>query len=99
MMNIKKPTQAFLALLALSLAAFAQQGAQPAGKGKIALINTAAFQEQVGEFRVKIEALNKQFEPRIKELEQLGGRIQSIENTIKQGALSAAKVAELTEQV
>jgi outer membrane protein len=100
MMNIRKPTQAFLAILLLSLAAFAQQGAQPAGKGKIAVINTAAFQEQVGEFRSKIEALNKQFEPRIKELEQLGGRIQSIENTIKsQGTLSAAKVAELTEQV
>ena len=101
MMKLMKLTQAFLALLVLSLAAFAQQGTAPAGKGKVAIINTAAFQEQVGEFRVKIEALNKQFEPRIKELDQLGGRIQSIENTIKtQGnTLTPAKVAELTEQV
>jgi outer membrane protein len=102
-MKLMKLTQAFLALLLLSLAAFAQQGAAKvsAGKGKIAVINTAAFQEQVGEFRSKLEALNKQFEPRIKELDQLGGRIQSLETTIKtQGpTLSAAKIAELSEQV
>ena len=93
-------TQTFLVLLLLGVAALAQgPTAAPAGKGKIAVINTAAFQEQVGEFKAKLDALNKQFEPRIKELDQLGGRIQSIENTIKTQTLSAAKVAELSEQI
>jgi len=70
-------------------------------KGKVAVINTAAFQQQVLEFRAKIEALNKQFEPRVKEVQGLNDRIQALENTIKtqSSALSAAKVAEMTEQL
>jgi outer membrane protein len=70
-------------------------------KGKVAVINTAAFQQQVLEVRAKIEALNKQFEPRVKEVQGLNDRIQALENTIKtqSSALSAAKVAEMTEQL
>ncbi|MBI3649533.1 MAG: OmpH family outer membrane protein [Acidobacteria bacterium] len=103
MIYMTKFTTFLLALLVLSVAAQAQQGAPTAapGKGKIAVVNTAAFQEGIGEFRAKLEALNKQFEPRIKDLEQLSGRIQSIENTIntQRNALTPAKVAELTEQM
>lgn len=70
-------------------------------KGKVAVINTTMFQQQVGEFKVKIEALNKQFEPRVKEIQGLTDRINALENTLKtqSGALSPAKVAEMTEQL
>jgi outer membrane protein len=97
------------ALLTLSAAAMAQQPAAVAGaptqpflpKGKVALVNTAAFQEKVGEFRSKIEALNKQFESRVKEVQQLADKINALETTLKsQGqVLAAARVAEMTEQI
>jgi Skp family chaperone for outer membrane proteins len=92
---------AVIALFVIGVSASAQQGAAPAGKGKLAVINTGVFQEQIGEFKVKLDALNKQFEPRIRELDQLGTQIKTREETLKtQGpALTPAKVAELTEQV
>src|SRR5689334_23924317 len=102
MMKKIKFAQTIIALLVLGVSAYAQQGAAaPAGKGKVAVINTGAFQEQIGEFRAKIEALNKQFEPRIRDLDQLATQIKTREDTLKtQGpALTPAKVAELTEQV
>ncbi|MGA9769067.1 MAG: OmpH family outer membrane protein, partial [Blastocatellia bacterium] len=108
---MKKLILTIVALLSLSTAAIAQQPAagvapKPAApallpKGKIAVINTAAFQQQVLEFKAKLEVLNKQFEPRVKEVQGLSDRIQALENTIKtqSGALSATKVAEMTEQL
>jgi Skp family chaperone for outer membrane proteins len=93
--------QTIIALLVIGVSAYAQQGTAPAGKGKIAVINTGVFQEQIGEFKAKLDALNKQFEPRIRELDQLATQIKTREDTLKtQGpALTPAKVAELTEQV
>lgn len=96
-----------LALLGIVATAAAQQPTAPGGapvplpKGKVAVINTAMFQSEVGEFRAKVEALNKQFETRVKELQGLADRISALETTIKtQGqALSAARIAELTEQL
>jgi Skp family chaperone for outer membrane proteins len=101
MMKRVKFAQTILAILVIGVSAFAQQGAAPVGKGKIAVINTAVFQEQIGEFKTKLEALNKQFEPRIRDLDQLATQIKTREDTLKtQGqALTPAKVAELTEQV
>jgi outer membrane protein len=101
MMKITKLALMLIAFLAIGGSAMAQQTAAPTGKGKIAVINTGVFQEQIIEFRAKIDALNKQFEPRIKEIDSLGQRIQSIENTIntQRGSLTPAKVAELTEQM
>jgi Skp family chaperone for outer membrane proteins len=101
MMKKLKFAYAIIALLALGVSASAQQGAAPAGKGKIAVINTGFFQDQIGEFKTKLDALNKQFEPRIRELDQLATQIKTREDTLKtQGtALTPAKVAELTEQV
>ena len=101
MKKLKFAAQTIIALLVIGISAFAQQGAAPTGKGKIAVINTGAFQEQIGEFKTKLEALNKQFEPRIRELDQLATQIKTREDTLKsQGpALTPAKVAELTEQV
>ena len=101
-------TLAALALVGLSTVAAAQQ---PAGgqappslpKGKIAVINTAAFQEQVLEFKAKMADLNRQFEGRAREVQGLNDQINALENTIKSqsqgGALSAARVAEMTEKL
>ena len=106
-----KPAVAALALPLLSVFALAQQpgaGApqKPAGsatppKGKIALINTAAFQQQVEEFKAKIEALSRQFEARVKETQALADKINALENTLKSqtGVLATAKVAEMTENL
>lgn len=107
---MKKLILTIIALLSLAAAVSAQQ--PPAGaakppapallpKGKVAVINTGAFQQQVSEFKAKVEALNKQFEPRVKEVQSLNDRITALENTLKtqSGALSAAKVAEMTEQL
>ncbi|MEW6127712.1 MAG: OmpH family outer membrane protein [Acidobacteriota bacterium] len=70
-------------------------------KGKLALINTGMLQDAIDEFRAKREALNKQFEPRVREAELLAQQIQTRENTLQtQGdALTPAKKAELTEQI
>jgi Skp family chaperone for outer membrane proteins len=86
------------ALLVLSVAASAQTAP---GKGRVAVINTTVFQEKIAEFKAKIDALNKQFEPRVRDLEQLGQRIQQMENTIQngRGTLTPAKIAELSEQM
>ena len=107
---MKKFLLVIVALLGTAATVSAQQpaagAARPAApallpKGKVAVINTAMFQQQVGEFKSKIETLNKQFEPRVKEVQGLAERITALENTIKtqSGALSAAKVAEMTEQL
>lgn len=105
-----------VAMLGFAAQASAQQpanGTPPAGasqagggpvmlpKGKIAVIDTARFQDQVFEFKSKMDALNRQFEPRIKEVQGLADRITALETTLKtQGsALSAAKSAEMTEQL
>lgn len=109
-MNIFKPAQTAVLILALAITAAAQQGAAapaqgaPSGapmKGKIGVINTSALQERVFEFRQKLEALNRQFEPRVKELQGMADRINALDTTIKTQAnvLGAAKIAELTEQL
>lgn len=100
-----------LALQLLAVSALAQQpgaaGPQkppvPAllPKGKVAVVNTAAFQEQVQEFKQKIESLNRQFEPRVKEVQGLADKINALETTLKSqtGVLTPAKVAEMTENL
>jgi outer membrane protein len=100
-----------VAMLGLAASASAQQpanGTPQAGgapamfpKGKIAVIDTGRFQEQVFEFKSKMDALNRQFEPRVKDVQSLGDRIAALETTLKtqSGALSAAKAAEMTEQL
>jgi Skp family chaperone for outer membrane proteins len=70
-------------------------------KGKIAVVNTSAFQEQVQEFKQKIESLNRQFESRVKEVQGLADKINALETTIKSqsGVLTPARVAEMTENL
>jgi len=106
-MKLFKPQFATLALLAISVSAFAQQPAATAAKppllpkGKVAVINTGIFQEQVEEFKAKVEALNRQFEPRVKEVQSLADKINALETTIKSqsGVLTPARVAEMTENL
>lgn len=101
-----------VALATLGIAASAQQptsGLAPQTsaprptltKGKVAVINTAAFQQQVAEFKARIDALNKQFEPRVKDVQGIADRITALESTVKtqSSALSAAKIAEMAEQI
>ena len=104
------------ALVALALPLFAvsalaqqpgasapQKPAAPAllPKGKVAVVNTAAFQDQVQEFKQKVESLNRQFEPRVKEVQSLADKINALETTLKSqtGVLTPAKVAEMTENL
>ena len=107
-MKVFKLALAALALQLVGASVFAQQpgaGARPAPallpKGKIAVINTAAFQEKVEEFKAKIESLNRQFEGRVKEVQGLNDRINALETTLKSqsGVLTPAKVAEMTENL
>jgi len=102
---------ATLALPLLGGLAVAQQpavGAPPKAaapvllpKGKICVINTSVFQEQVAEFKDKIDGLNRQFDPRVKEVQGLADKINALETTIKSqsGVLSAQKIAEMTENL
>jgi len=106
-MKLYKFTLIALALPLLAVSALAQQpvagAAKPAllPKGKVAVVNTAAFQEQVDEFKQKIEALNRQFEPRVKDVQALADKINALETTIKSQSqvLTPAKVAEMTENL
>jgi Skp family chaperone for outer membrane proteins len=82
------------------------QPAKPAGvamlpKGKVAVINTTLFQSDVAEFKAKVDSLNRQFEPRVKDVQSISDKINALENTLKSqsGVLSAAKVAEMTENL
>ncbi|HXU38843.1 MAG TPA: OmpH family outer membrane protein [Blastocatellia bacterium] len=100
-----------LTLLLIAVSAFAQQPAaappKPAPgpallpKGKVAVINTQIFQEQVEEFKAKVDQLNRQFEPRVKEVQSLADKINALETTIKSqsGVLTPARVAEMTENL
>lgn len=100
-MNLMKFTRAVVALLVLGVAAVAQQpgGAPTQAAKKIAVINTGVFQSRIDEFKIKIDALNKQFEPRVVEIRQLEQRIATLENTAKAQGITPAKVAELSEQI
>lgn len=110
-MKLFKLALAALALQLLGVSALAQQpgaGApqKPAApvllpKGKIAVINTAAFQEKVEEFKAKIDSLSRQFEPRVKEVQGLADKINALETTLKSqnGVLAPAKIAEMTENL
>lgn len=78
-------------------------GLPPQGqqKGKVAIVNTEALQAQIGEYRSKVEAINKQFEPRTKDLQGLADRISALETTIntQRNQLTPARVAEMSDQL
>lgn len=109
-MKLFKTALVILALTTLGGFAYGQQPTptttppKPAGplpKGKVAVINTGMFQEQVAEFKDKIESLNRQFEPRVKDIQSLADKITALETTLKSQSqvLAAARVAEMTENL
>jgi Skp family chaperone for outer membrane proteins len=71
------------------------------GKPHVALINSSLLQTKLNDYKLKIDDLNKQFEPRVKEVQTLVDRINALETTIKtqSGVLPPAKIAELTDQL
>ncbi|MBI1761155.1 MAG: OmpH family outer membrane protein [Acidobacteria bacterium] len=96
-------------LSALSLAAFAQTPTPPSrttaapaaaaatggtgAEGKIAVLNTAAFRVGLNDLKVKLDALNTEFEPKRKELEALQADVENLKNKINtQGATVSAAV-------
>src|ERR1044071_7018312 len=109
-MKMIKLALILLALQVAGVSALAQQPVGPASpataptflpKGKIAVINTGMFQEQVAEFKDKVDSLNRQFEPRVKDVRSDADKISALETTIKSqsGVLSPAKIAEMTENL
>jgi Skp family chaperone for outer membrane proteins len=103
MVKIKFAAFAVIVAAALSLTASAQQPASPAGvtslipDGKIAVINTQAFPEQVGELRQKYDQVNNQFKERYEKLKALDNQLKQMETDIqtKAPALGADKVREM----
>ena len=99
---------AFISTLLFVIGCIAQDGAWAqtppqnlsTGKTKIAVINTGALQDGIGEFKAKLENLNKQFEPRVKDVQALAEKINALETTIntQKDLLGPEKVAVLTEQ-
>jgi outer membrane protein len=109
-MKLVKVLFVALALLATAVSAAAQQptsppaqrpAAGPLPKGKVVVINTGNFQDQVEEFKSKIEALNRQFEARVKDVQSTADKINALETTLKSqsNVLTPAKVAEMTENL
>jgi len=59
----------------------------PAGgtgaEGKLAYINSARFRDGVNELKERIDALNKEFEPKRKEVEALEAEVNNLKNKIQ----------------
>ncbi len=109
-------TVAVLSLLALAVtaqtprptggtpAAGAAAGAAPTGgtgaEGKIAIINSSAFDAEIGELRVKLEALVGELEPKKKEIEGQQNEFTRIKNDIqtKGGTVTAQVRDQWVEQ-
>jgi outer membrane protein len=106
MVKIKLAAFAVTLVAALSLSASAQQPASPAGvtsllpDGKIAVINTQAFPEQIGELRQKYEQVNNQFKDRYEKLKALDTQLKQMETDIqtKAPALGADKVRQMQDE-
>jgi Skp family chaperone for outer membrane proteins len=62
-------------------------GAAPTGgtgaEGKLAIVFFGAFREGIGEMKIKLDALNAEFEPKNKEMQALRDRVQNLNNQIQ----------------
>jgi Skp family chaperone for outer membrane proteins len=90
-----------LVLALLATFGFGQTAGTGGQKTKIAFINSAELQAKLNDYKQKVDELNHQFEPRVKEVQTLIDRINALENTIKtqSGVLPPAKIAEMTDQL
>ncbi|HUK88915.1 MAG TPA: OmpH family outer membrane protein [Blastocatellia bacterium] len=104
-MKLIKTLQLIILVAGSAIVAAAQTTA-PASKpapatGRVALINSAMLQAKLNDYKMKIDDLNKQFEPRVKEVQTLIDKINALETTIRtqSSVLPPAKIAELTDQL
>ena len=108
-MKLIKTLELLVVIVSLAIAASAQSpavpapaGGSPAGaKGRVALINSSLLQVKLNDYKMKIDELDKQSEPRVKEVQTLIDRINALETTIRtqSGVLPPAKIAEMTDQL
>jgi Skp family chaperone for outer membrane proteins len=62
-------------------------------EGKVAYVNSQAFPSGIGELRVKLEAINAEFEPKKKEVEGLETELANLKNKINtQGSTVSPQV-------
>ena len=62
-------------------------------EGKVAYINSAAFRTGIGELKIKLEALNAEFEPKRKEVESMETELTNLKNKINtQGSTVSLQV-------
>ncbi|MCG3163011.1 MAG: hypothetical protein JMDDDDMK_04388 [Acidobacteria bacterium] len=62
-------------------------------EGKLAYINTAAFSNNIGELKAKLDALNRDFEPKKKEVQAMEDDLNNLKNKIQtQGATVSVQV-------
>src|SRR5688572_29355562 len=66
----------------------------PLTKGKVAVIDSRAFGEGVGEMKRQIEKLEAEFQPRTKELESLQNQLVKLDEELKNGSNLDPKVLE-----
>jgi len=88
MFKIKLAAFAAMTLALAAVGASAQQATQ-AGlgaalpDGKIAVVNTQAFPQAIGELKQKYDAVEKQFQPRYQQLQAMETQLKQMENDIQ----------------
>jgi outer membrane protein len=86
------PTPARPAAGGAAPAAATQAGGLGA-EGKVAYINTAQFRVGINELKVRLEALNSEFEPKKKEIQSLEEEVNNLKNKIQsQGSTVSVQV-------
>jgi Skp family chaperone for outer membrane proteins len=99
MVKIKFAALAVAILAAVAGSASAQQPASPASlpDGKIAVINTTIFPEQIAELKQKYSQVETQFKDRFQQLQTLDNELKQMENELrtKAPAYTAEKLQEM----
>ncbi|MDX2031402.1 MAG: OmpH family outer membrane protein [Blastocatellia bacterium] len=80
--------------------AAAAAGGGTGAEGKVAYINTGAFRQGIGELKVRLDALNSEFDPKRKEIQSLEEELNNLKNKIQtQGPTVSVQVrAQWTEE-
>jgi Skp family chaperone for outer membrane proteins len=78
----KRPTSQAPSSTASSASAAKSEGGTGA-EGKIAIINTAAFRVGIDELKIRLEALDKEFEPKNQELAGIQKQIEDLKTKVQ----------------
>ncbi|MFN0087267.1 MAG: OmpH family outer membrane protein [Blastocatellia bacterium] len=75
-------------------------GGGTGAEGKVAYINTGAFRQGIGELKVRLDALNTEFEPKRKEIQVLEEELNNLKNKVQtQGPTVSVQVrSQWTEE-